>query len=93
MRMNKYSHILKMLSDAPEGQIDKQICYKLSILAQKEDTCSQDVLDILDQCAYTALASDFAMQAMNTIWKQMLSDEGVSVQEALEAQAKRHQAI
>lgn len=75
--MNKFSGILQELSTAPEGQIDKEITIKLKEMALKKDFNPYEMLSILDECAFAALASDFAMQAMHFVFESMCSAKGL----------------
>lgn len=61
---------LKELSNAPADQIDP------SIIPRFENVQSAaDMKAILDECAHSALASDFAMQAMDLVWRLMIKEE------------------
>ena len=80
---NKYTGILKALSEAPSTQIDSAITMKLAALADTVDVKASQMHDILDECAHASLASDFAMMAMDTVWNQMLADEGDTKEEAI----------
>ena len=73
--MNKYTNCLAVLASAPESQIDKTITLKLSNLAKDDCVKSEQIKEILDECAYASLASDFAMMALDVLWNQMLYDE------------------
>ena len=74
--------LLYKLAEAPPGphaQIDETICARLKALADSETMQASDMKQILDDCAFASLASDFAMVAMNIAWQQLLQDEGTSV--------------
>lgn len=76
--MNKFSEILKALASAPPGshaQIDENICARLSSMADSGSFSSAEMKNILDDCAFGALASDFAMMAMHMVWQQMIDAE------------------
>lgn len=87
--MNKFSNILEALSTAPDTSIDKAVTPRLKALSEKDEVKSDELLDILDDCAYASLASGFAMQAMNVVWKQMVDAEGITVEQALAAAEPR----
>lgn len=65
--------MLLQLSKAPPGQraqIDESITPRLLGLIGKGAAVQALALkDILDDCAYAALASDFAMMAMDATWR------------------------
>jgi hypothetical protein len=62
-------HILAELSQAPDTQIDHTITPRLYALIGKPISEIESGLhEILDDCAYAALASDFAMVAMDAVW-------------------------
>ncbi len=81
--MNLFSNILQDLSTAPEGQIDGTITIKLKMMAQKDDFDPYEMLSILDECAFAALASDFAMQAMHFVFEDMCKRKGLNSLEIL----------
>jgi hypothetical protein len=68
--ISKFKETLDMLSTAPDGQICKTITPKF-----KDVKCASDMKDILDECCYASLASDFAMVCMDELWNRMLEDE------------------
>jgi len=80
--VNNYSKILDLLADAPPGphaQIDETICVKLRAMANADEVFAADLKQILDECAFASLASDFGMMAMDAVYRQMLQDESTSV--------------
>ncbi len=81
--MNKYQEILHMLSLAPDTQIDGSAAAKLKAMADSDNPKADELHEILDECAYAALASDFAMVAMHRVWERMLADEARSVEQAM----------
>lgn len=75
---NKYTQILFSLASAPQHdrpQIDGPICDRLRALSEADIVKADQLKAILDDCAYGSLCSDFAMMAMDTVWRQMLADE------------------
>lgn len=62
--------LLRGLASAPPNQIDSEVCEKLL----RVETAI-DLKKILDECAFGARATDFAMTAMDFCWMQMRSDE------------------
>lgn len=65
--------VILYLAEAPEDQIDPKICERLRALA--ENPTAKDMKTILDDCAYSSLASDFAMMTMDVIWKGLIAAE------------------
>ncbi len=63
------SKFLDLIATAPPGQIDPEICEKLQLVKT-----AQDLKDILDECAFGARASDFAMKVMHIEWQRMLNE-------------------
>lgn len=73
---------LYKLSEAPPGthaQIDETVCVRLKALADSETMRASDMKQILDDCAFASLASDFAMVAMNIAWQELLKQEETPV--------------
>jgi hypothetical protein len=91
--MNKYYDLLIGLSQAPDGQIAAVITPKFCEFAQLDVVKSDDVLAIIDQCAYSALASEFAMQVMDRYWRMLCEDEGITPTQGLEAAKPRRDAL
>lgn len=87
--MNKYTELLERLATAPASQIDPPICVRLRQLANQDEVKSDELLDILDDCAFSALASDGAMGLMNFVWTKMLEDEGLTQGQAHTAAKER----
>lgn len=74
--MHKFSGVYQTLADAPDTQIDNQFKDRFLELAAAEDFNPLDLLQILDECAYASLASDFAMQAMHFLFEDMCKEKG-----------------
>jgi hypothetical protein len=87
--MNKYSNMLEALAQAPETQIDPAYTAKLAVMSRQTEVKSDDLLSILDDCAFFSGASDFAMTAMNVVWGHMLKDEGITKEQAFAAAEPR----
>lgn len=86
--MNLFSNILQELSTAPEGQIDSVITTKLKVMSEKDDFDPHEMLSILDECAFAALASDFAMQAMHFVFEDMCKRKGLNSLEILKSRCE-----
>jgi hypothetical protein len=80
---NKWKELFTILSEAPDSQIDPSVTPRLKALAESDDVASDDLLKILDDCAYASLASGFAMAAMDIVWQDMLASEGRSADQVL----------
>ena len=85
-----FKDIMSQLINAPDSQIDENIKVMVKKLLLANTIKSDDVLAILDACAYTAGASDFVMTLLDIIWHTMLEEEGLTVEEAFKnAEARR----
>ncbi len=73
--MNKWKEFFEKMSQAPDGQLCKTQADKFKVLAEKDFVKSSEIKEILDDCAYYALASDFSMLAMNAVWENMKKEE------------------
>ena len=70
--MNTFKDLLEHLGQAPDGQLDKSQALKFEEMASRDtDPKSEEVKQILDDCAYAALASDFAMLAIDSLWRML----------------------
>jgi hypothetical protein len=63
--------LLNELSHAPDTQIDSTISVRLKNISIKENLHSKDIEGILDDCVYYSVASDFGMEVLDTIWKEL----------------------
>ncbi len=62
--------LLDGLAQAPDSQIDISITERVAKI-----TTAKEMKQILDECAYASLASDFAMATMHNVWLIMLERE------------------
>ncbi len=62
--------MLENLVTAPDSQLDESIRARILLLLE-EGYDADDIKQILDDCAYSALASDFVMTLLNAIWQDM----------------------
>jgi hypothetical protein len=90
--MNKHTDLLLAFSQAPDDQIDNRITEMLADMAKQDVVHSDQMLEILDQCAYGSLASGFAMVAMNRFFMMLCEDEGITTQQAYDAAKPRREA-
>lgn len=74
---NQWKDFLTKLSEAPDTQICKTQTAKLADLSKSDLISSTQIKKILDDCAYAALASDFAMVAMDSLWGMIKKAEQV----------------
>lgn len=74
----RVDEMLKKLASCPPGpraQIDDQITPKLLDLVGLPDAeQAVGLKTILDTCAYGALATDFGMMVMDSVWKMAKED-------------------
>lgn len=70
--MSSIDKLLQTLSEAPETQIDAQITKRIKGLVGGNDELVQaELKTILDDCAFGALASDFAMNVLDGAWRSV----------------------
>lgn len=76
--------IKELLLDAPDGQLDKSA--RDSILTWSDPPRALEILRTLDECAYAALASGFAMNVLGILLDLRMKEESITRAE-LEKQA------
>lgn len=75
-----FDEILEALASAPDSQIDASITPRLkALVGLPPDAIAARMKLILDDCAYSALASDFAMMAMDAVWREAQSRGMLSI--------------
>jgi hypothetical protein len=74
--------ILVNVAKLSARSVDERIGKRPKKLAEREFK-SDDLLDILDDCAHAALASDFVMGVLDVVWRQKLVEEKLSPADAL----------
>ena len=67
--------VLQKLTEASDDQLDAVVCNRLKILLEVGYTAS-DIKQVLDDCAYSALASTFVMKVLDVIWHDLKKQEG-----------------
>jgi hypothetical protein len=90
--MSSKSNIFLALSSAPDSQIADTVTPRLKALGEQEIVKSDQLLDIIDDCVYYSLASEFAITMMNKVWIDMLKDEGITEEQARVAAQPRRDA-
>lgn len=75
MIKNQWKDVFQALSEAPDTQICKTQTAKLKELSVFDEVESSQLKQILDDCAYASLASDFAMVAMDAVWEMIKKEE------------------
>ena len=75
---NKWKQLFMLLSTANDSQLYKIIANKFKILANQDEISSTQIKEILDECVYGALASDFCIRAMDIIWRGIIKSENPS---------------
>jgi hypothetical protein len=69
--MNDLGPLLRSFETASDRQIDAAIAKRLAATADQPSVGG--LLQIMDECAYASLASDFCMHAMHVIWRMLLT--------------------
>jgi hypothetical protein len=91
MNLTLYKDMFQLMTLAPPNQLDPSVSAKFKKL-DPDNFESDQILAILDECAYYSLASDFTMHVLDTLWKTKLADENKTVEQAeLEAAPRRSQ--
>ncbi len=87
-----YEDMFSLLRAAPRGHLDETIVEKFKHL-DPNNFQSDQLLEILDECAYASLASDFTMNTMNILWETKLADEGKTKEQALQESEPRRKKM
>jgi hypothetical protein len=67
--MDQVNELLKLLSEAPEGQIDKRVCQNLKDLIGKPvPEIKTGVMKAIDDCVNGGLASELGMLVLNDLF-------------------------
>lgn len=82
--MNKFSAIFEGLAQAPDTQLDASIAKEFKELSLRTHVSSDEIHTILDKCVYASLASDFVMNILHVVWDELLANEGITKQQAIE---------
>lgn len=70
--------LLDALTLAPDTQIDHTIIPRLKAVKAASTEARPDLMKaILDDCAHAALASDFAMVALDHVWQATKHEAGI----------------
>lgn len=65
-------NLLKILSAAPDRQLDKSMCdYLKSLVGRSDEDVKKGVRYVLDASCNGGLASDFTMMVLDTMWKTL----------------------
>lgn len=75
----EWKEIKSLLQQAPNEQLDSSV--QPMIAAWGEPPTSLQVLEVLDQCAHSALASQFTMGVLNIMLELRLDAEGKTMQD------------
>ena len=73
MMDDKILSCIRALADAPDEDIDHTITKRMKELDDK--MTAADMKQILDDCAYSALATDFSMIVMDRVWNLLMKEE------------------
>ncbi len=67
--MSSIDQLLQTLSEAPDSQIDASITPRIkSLVGVNDEIVASELKTILDECAVSSLASDFAMNVLHQAW-------------------------
>lgn len=75
----EWKEIKSLLQQAPNEQLDA--CMQPLIAAWDDPPTCLQVLEVLDHCAHSALASDFTMGVLNIMLEMRLNDEQKTMQD------------
>jgi hypothetical protein len=73
--MSNFKEFFAMMAQAPDGQLAQSQALKCKQLSEQDVVKASEVKQILDDCAYYALASEFSMLALDAVWKEILKGE------------------
>lgn len=74
------NEMLELLATAPDSQIDATITPRIkALIGLPPDGIAARMKIILDECAFAALASDFAMMAMDAVWNEAKSQGRLNI--------------
>lgn len=75
----EWKPLLELLCEAPESQLDASM---VTLMRSWEGTpTSLQILEVLDQCTYGALASDFVLSVLDAMLNLRLEEEGKTMEE------------
>jgi hypothetical protein len=73
------------LAQAPHEEMDPCMLPRLQALADATPPKADDVLHVLDDCVHNALCSDFCIRALDILWRELLKNEGRTVEQSFAA--------
>lgn len=75
----EWKTLIELLCEAPESQLDASM---VTVMRSWEgEPTSLQILEVLDQCAHSAFASDFVMSVLDTMLDLRLKEEGKTMAE------------
>jgi hypothetical protein len=80
-----YKDFFEHMAQAPSDQMDPSMLSIFKALADANPPKADDVLHVIDDCVYASLCSDFCIRVMDTVWRELLKDEGRTVEQGIEA--------
>lgn len=73
--------LVKLLMIAPDSQLDESM--KPLVAKWDDPPKALQILEVLDKCAHAALASDFTMEVIDTLWERACDREGITKDECI----------
>ncbi len=78
------------LMSAPDSQLDASMKLKIQPWWEKEPTALQ-ILEVLDQCVYEALCSDFMIRVFQTLYAAACKKENTTHEEVVKGATWRNE--
>jgi hypothetical protein len=72
---------LEGMAIAPVEHMDPRMLPKFKALADDDDRKAADLLRLMDECVHASLCSDFSVYVMDIAWREMLNNEGKTVEQ------------
>ena len=72
--MIEFDSVIDLVCQGSDRQLDESVKPRLQALKDRDDI-KDELLGIIDDCAYAGLASDFTMQTLHVLWLQVGGSE------------------
>jgi hypothetical protein len=82
---NDFSAFFEYMSKAPKREMDPCVLPRFKALAEAQPLKADDVLHVIDDCVHNGLCSDFCIQALDIVWRQLLHGEGRTIEQGFAA--------
>lgn len=86
----EWKTLIELICEAPESQLDASMV--TLIRSWNYEPTSLQILEVLDHCTYSALASDFVMSVLDTMLDLRLKEEGKTMEEIVPSATWRTRA-